>query len=53
MFHGCVDLVLQQFHYFLLSHLVILVTSVSGNSETRRYGYANKVHLSKVSALAA
>ena len=45
--------IVQDFLDFLLAHLVIFITATSGNCETGRNWNSDKVHLGKVSTLAA
>ena len=53
MSHGSHYLVLKELLDFLLTHLIILVTSISCDGETWRYRYTNKVHLGEVCTLTA
>ena len=52
MLYGCHHVVVKQLHNLLLTYLIVFITAVSSNCETRRNGHTNVVHLSKVSALA-
>ena len=45
--------VLKKFLDFFLTYLIILITSVSCDSETWRNRYTNKIHLSEVCTLTA
>ena len=53
MSHCSHHLILEEFLDFLLTHLIILVTSISCDGETWRNRYTNKVHLGEVCTLTA
>ena len=51
--YGGHNVVVQQLHNLLLSHLVVLVTYVGGDGEAWRNGHTNVVHFSQVGTLAS
>ena len=51
MLYSCHNIVIEQFYDFVLTNFIILVTSISCDSETWRHWHTDEVHLCQVRTL--